>query len=475
MAAAIEIQRMLDNGAEFIPKGTQVTNNTEKFDDVLGKEIAVQNTTQSFTKLTDDSEAQKLAEEIMQYILTGEGDIDSIKDKFTGYSDNMTRVEILSILQQIMSYACNENNGLCPSGKTQDYLNRLFFADNADSITPSPLGTSDITLENLQELLKSKEKDGKKVDSSDALAELMASMTPAITESQDGLDIMGYQKNNVSIVKDASVYSLSFKELSTRIMDVVEKLVDVPKEQIFKGYFGTGNTITEASVGFNPQSNNILNGVEIIANNAQGNMVSDKALAENQLTKASMLSKVTDTKGMDELASILSDPFTLSRSDTPIEENQSNFDEIFARYDVDHQITDKIFETVDFTPKQSEKSFTMKLNPENLGEIIVKVTKVDDKVTVTLGAESGMTQKLLGEKASELVATIYQKDPDIKVVEVNSSPSAYLEYLSQGSGDSANGNQNYYRAQNFGRQQESNEEVQVNNNEGRLNRLWQMA
>ncbi len=503
MAAAIEIQRMLDNGSEYIPSNTTVTKNDTKFDEVFQKEILVQNTKQSFTKLTDNSDVQSMAESLVKAALSGdESGLQALKTQFDGFSDNMTRVEVLSILQQIISYAMNENAEVCPSGKTQDFINRLFYAGKTSGAVQNTATNAKID-EILQALKPSADDSDEKTKTNTDLLSQLAALLQQMNTSSQTANPQIYQANTdaVGMIDGTGTYSIPHKELAARLMEIVSVLVDKPTSEIFPNYdsvsktvsaavsgsslsFGSGKLSEQQLIDSAPKSadNSVYSDMVksfsantskameygAVANNPQ----TSKLMAESEILKLSALSKrVQKTGEIDELTSLLSSQTTLPNREISLDDVTSKLSE----FPLEEQILPELSERIKSSVSGTSSEMTMRLNPENLGEINVKISNEAGKITVTVAAQSEITQKILQERLPLLVQNLQNTNSDVKVVNVTSSNTAYMDYMGQSNTNSQNSSsgQTYHSAGNSSSEMESDEVNSVL--EKGVNRLWQTA
>lgn len=508
MAAAIEIQRMLDCGSEYIPSGTTVTKGDTKFDEVFQKEILVQNTKQSFTKLTDNSDVQNMAESLVKAAFLGdESGLEALKAQFDGFSDNMTRVEVLSILQQIISYAMNENAEVCPSGKTQDFINRLFCAGKTSGTVQNT--ATNAKIDEILQALKpnADDTDEKTKTNSDLLSQLAALLQQMNTSSQTSNTQM-YQANTdaVGMIDSTGTYSMAHKQLATKLMEIVSYLVDKPTSEIFPNYDSVSQTVSAAGSGASLLSGGKLSGQQIIDNapklagsqNATDNNVysdmvksfsanttkameygavannpqTSKLMAESEILKLSALSKrVQKTGEIDELTSLLSSQTALPNREISLDDVTSKLSE----FPLEEQILPQLSEQIKASVSGTSSEMTMRLNPENLGEINVKISNEAGKITVTVAAQSEITQKILQERLPLLVQNLQNTNSDVKVVNVTSSNTAYMDYMGQSNTSSQNSSsgQTYHSGSNSSSETETDEVNSVL--EKGVNRLWQTA
>ena len=503
MAAAIEIQRMLDCGSEYVPSNTTVTKNDTKFDEVFQKEILVQNTKQSFTKLTDNSDVQSMAESLVKAAFLGdESGLQALKTQFDGFSDNMTRVEVLSILQQIISYAMNENAEVCPSGKTQDFVNRLFCAGKTSGAVQNTATNAKID-EILQALKPSADDSDEKTKTNTDLLSQLAALLQQMNTSSQTANSQIYQANTdaVGMIDGTGTYSIPHKELAARLMEIVSVLVDKPTSEIFPNYDSVSKTVSAAvsgsSLSFGSGKLSEQQLIDSAPKSADNSVYSDmvksfsastskameygtvasnpqtsKLMAESEILKLSALSKrVQKTGEIDELTSLLSSQTTLPNKEISLDEITSKLSE----FPLEEQILPELSEQIKTSVSGTSSEMTMKLNPENLGEINVKVSNEAGKITVTVAAQSEITQKILQERLPLLVQNLQNTNSDVKVVNVTSSNTAYMDYMGQSNTNSQNSSsgQTYHSAGNSSSEMESDEVNSVL--EKGVNRLWQTA
>lgn len=508
MAAAIEIQRMLDCGSEYIPSNTTVTKNDTKFDEVFQKEILVQNTKQSFTKLTDNSDVQNMVESLVKAAFLGdESGLEALKAQFDGFSDNMTRVEVLSILQQIISYAMNETAQVCPNGKTQDFINRLFCAGKTSGTVQNTATSAKID-EILQALKpNADDSDEKTKTNSDLLSQLAVLLQQMNTSSQTANSQI-YQANAeaVGMIDGTGTYSMAHKQLATRLMEIVSYLVDKPTSEIFPNYDSVSGTVSAAKSGIALLSGGKLSEPQLIdstskpavyQNTADNTVYSDavkaisastskameyssfsdspqtsKLMAESEILKLSALSKrVQKTGEIDELTSLLSSQTALPNREISLDDITSKLSE----FPLEEQILPELSEQIKSSVSGTSSEMTMRLNPENLGEINVKILNEAGKITVTVAAQSEITQKILQERLPLLVQNLQNTNSDVKVVNVTSSNTAYMDYMGQSGTDGRNSSsgQTYHSTGSSSSEAETDEVNSVL--EKGVNRLWQTA
>ena len=114
---------------------------------------------------------------------------------------------------------------------------------------------------------------------------------------------------------------------------------------------------------------------------------------------------------------------------------------------VNIQTAEQILAKLSDSPETGEKRLTIKLDPHSLGEIEVNIVKSESgAVTVTLAAHNESTARLLGERSSELVQMLSQRNESEVSVNVVDPTSAgqYLEFDMNGgmyghSGERASG------------------------------------
>ena len=98
---------------------------------------------------------------------------------------------------------------------------------------------------------------------------------------------------------------------------------------------------------------------------------------------------------------------------------------------VNIQTAEQILARLDESPETGEKRLTIRLDPHSLGEIEVNIVKSENgAVTVTLAAHNESTARLLGERSSELVQMLSQRNESEVSVNVVDPTSAgqYLEF-----------------------------------------------
>lgn len=119
------------------------------------------------------------------------------------------------------------------------------------------------------------------------------------------------------------------------------------------------------------------------------------------------------------------------------------------KYGISEQVAKAVTDKINsYNYSESDKSFTIKLSPEGLGDVIVKMTKESGKIAITLSATLESTAKVLSEKLPDLQNSLRLNNADVSSVKVQSS-----EQSSAGNMMSYNGNSQelFGGGQRFGR------------------------
>lgn len=101
-------------------------------------------------------------------------------------------------------------------------------------------------------------------------------------------------------------------------------------------------------------------------------------------------------------------------------------DETMAKFDVANQIEDKILENIN---SKDDKTFTMKLRPADLGEITVKLEKVEGRVVVEIVTALTETSKVINEQMAALKQALVPLNAEIK--EATVQPTSGSEVMEQ--------------------------------------------
>ena len=197
-----------------------------------------------------------------------------------------------------------------------------------------------------------------------------------------------------------------------------------------------------------------------------------KLMAESEVLKTSMLSQRINRKNdLSELG------YLTSSNQTPVQ--SVSIDEVLSKLTenpVENQIMSNISESIKNSVSGTTKEMTMMLNPKELGQIAVKIVNEAGKVSVTIAAQSEVTQKLLQERLPLLVQNLQNTNSDVKVVEIATSQQSQMEYFGQSNANTNSGNQSNHSygssAQND--YSVSTDDVAANTEKG-VNVLWQTA
>lgn len=446
MAAAVEIQKMLDKGFEYIPVGTTVTPSGERFNEILDKEYAVQNSKQSFTMITDDKDVKLLCEQAVMGALNGNLDTDILTADFLNLTAEQ-KVEVMSILQQIISYAKNESYALCPSGKTQDFVNRLFNANGS---------AKDILTGNALDMLKNG--DDKK------LSEISAA-------GVDLSSIFAYTPTAVGVIENGVTTSADYNTLALNLMTAVSEMVDVPVKTIFKNY-DSSQTAAAAALDI-PIAQNLSqniedyavtgysgNGVVTYASDEMGEFTA-KLLADNEILKTAKSVEINyNTAELREIANI--------PDYSQIEDTEGYGENIKA------QVIPEVKSLISSLSQNDSKVMVMKLNPENLGQIAIKVVDDAGKITVSIASQTEITRQLLEKRLPELIEALRNvTEKEITKVEVLPQES-FTEYQSFNQQREA-GQNSYYPQQSSYYYSEDNTSEEEKNSKEEVIGFWQTA
>ena len=167
--------------------------------------------------------------------------------------------------------------------------------------------------------------------------------------------------------------------------------------------------------------------------------VSSKVLAESNLARASALSQRVIQKS-SELDSLdltgIAGLNTQNVLQTPFQSIADNLSQV----PVEAQILSNISEQLANSKVNTTSEMTMTLNPDNLGEISVRLVNEAGKISVTIAAQSEITQKLLQDKLPTLMSSLQNVNgevKEVKIVEANQNASyAGFNLGSQNAGQS---------------------------------------
>ena len=167
--------------------------------------------------------------------------------------------------------------------------------------------------------------------------------------------------------------------------------------------------------------------------------VSSKVLAESNLARASALSQRVIQKS-SELDSLdltgIAGLNTQNVLQTPFQSIADNLSQV----PVETQILSNISEQLANSKVNTTSEMTMTLNPDNLGEISVRLVNEAGKISVTIAAQSEITQKLLQDKLPTLMSSLQNVNgevKEVKIVEANQNASyAGFNLGSQNAGQS---------------------------------------
>lgn len=126
--------------------------------------------------------------------------------------------------------------------------------------------------------------------------------------------------------------------------------------------------------------------------------------------------------------------------------------------DADVQIMNS-FDSIDLSFKADGevKEITVRLAPEELGTVDVKIAKDKEGITVTFTAESGEAARLIGDKAAALAEALASRGVRVKEMVVaepiRTNESANTGFDGAGNGDSRYSSQSFYEGTDNGGQQ----------------------
>lgn len=146
---------------------------------------------------------------------------------------------------------------------------------------------------------------------------------------------------------------------------------------------------------------------------------SDKLMSEGNITKTSVLSQrvVQKTDELETLTFDLSNTAGLT-AQTVQQSASIEIPQTVSEVPVEKQIMDNITTQMSTLETGKTSEMTMTLNPDNLGQISVKLQNELGKITVTIAAQSEITQKLLQDKLPSLIANLQTVNTDVKDVRI---------------------------------------------------------
>ena len=171
-------------------------------------------------------------------------------------------------------------------------------------------------------------------------------------------------------------------------------------------------------------------------------VISDLGAGYKLSQNVAQAKKTLESTDETPLAQTLSDP-TLTGSDKVY-----SFDEITANstdsLDESQSVYLQTLQSVETAVSEGTQKFTVKLNPEGLGEIVVNLEKSGDAMVLNLVASSARTAELLNSQLSNLQASLSQYNAQVNTAVVTpSNESAAYNFNQQMAGQQFSQNGGY--------------------------------
>ena len=397
--------------------------------------------------------------------------------------------EALKILQSILDTIIGEIAGDKKSGSSQDLIN-ILFSKVPDSTATTNENSAETLKQIQETLAKLKDSNSNSTEVLSQLVTLLAmlnSQTPVSTDTTPDPNFVNPVEGEVTVKVDSTSYTLKLEDIKKQMQDLVDVLngkevVVVPPNPTdpttpttptpptdgtgtttpttptpptdgtgtttpttpTPPTDGTGTTTpttptpptdgtgtatptdvppaTEVKVTEPLLTARAITYNTITADNTNGSnkLLSDSNLARSALFSQRVIQKSNEIEAMNLVGAQTAS--TQSVLQTPVQITAENLSQV----PVETQISNNInYELVNLKA-DTTKEMTMKLNPDNLGEISVKLVNEAGKISVTIAAQSEITQKLLQEKLPSLIANLQNANnevKDVRIVEANQNSS----------------------------------------------------
>lgn len=462
--AGIRIQETAIPDFPIQPPKTESGSDSAAFKKLMDKITNGKKMPVSLQKLSDDGDVDSAAKNIVRKIFNGTSPEDAKAEIENLRLDDADKAELMGILGQIMNAIDNGGNA------AQGILNRLFFGVDSASENGD-------ALQKLYDSLAAL-KDDEDVTSLDAMAQLVAMLLASengsnlITEDmlpKPGGEMVGID-GGISISKESLRNSLSELialvgspapvdpeipvgpvgptgpsiipppvgppvDVNPPVVDppividppvvdppvVDPPVVDPPVVDPPVGPIGPGGpSVTEppTTPPVDPTANDAIP-VAAFANNPA---IDAKTMAEANAARAAS----GRVKRSDELSEIDANTISGMRGHATQFQAIPIVAEEARVIPVQTQILNNIAETLSTIKPFSTSEITMTLNPQNLGEISVKMVREAGQVLVTIAAQSEATQKLLADRLPALLQNLQAINSDVKEVRVDSAQNSQL-------------------------------------------------
>ncbi len=142
------------------------------------------------------------------------------------------------------------------------------------------------------------------------------------------------------------------------------------------------------------------------------------------------------------------------------------------------QITPSIIESISESSDIAlEKQIIIKLNPVELGEVNVKISKIGDEIKVTIGAIKDATNNLINERSLSLLSSLQNVNANVKdvvIVNPNSEASEFMNHFGSFESNGEEQGQANYSSKHSQNSQTVNEDLEQPEQELlREAKLWQ--